>query len=51
MDSGAAGTSRHSDHRAIATLLTQGALARLAGALVIILLLWAAVGWALDWWS
>ncbi len=32
------------------TLLTQGALARLAGALVIILVLWAAVGWALDWW-
>jgi hypothetical protein len=34
-----------------ATLLTQSAVARLAGVLVIILLLWAAVGWALGWWS
>jgi hypothetical protein len=51
MDSDAAGTSRHSGDSAIATLLTQGALTRLAGVLVIIVLLWAAVGWALDWWS
>ena len=34
-----------------ATLLTQSAAARLAGVLAIILLLWAAVGWALDWWQ
>jgi len=33
------------------TLLTQGAAARFASVLVVILLLWAAVGWALDWWS
>jgi hypothetical protein len=33
------------------TLLTQSAAVRLAGVLLIILLFWAAVGWALDWWS
>jgi hypothetical protein len=51
MDSGAAGRSRHSDYAATATLLTQSAAARLAAVFAIILLLWAAVGWALDWWS
>jgi len=39
------------DRRESATLLGQGALTRLAGILCIMLLLWAAVGWALDWWS
>ena len=39
------------DRRESATLLGQGAFARLAWILCIMLLLWAAVGWALDWWS
>ena len=39
------------DRRESATLLGQSALGRLAGILCIMLLLWAAVGWALDWWS
>ena len=43
--------SDYATGRSKTTLLMQGAAARLAGALVIILLLWAAVGWALDWWS
>jgi len=33
------------------TLLGQSALGRLAWILAIMLLLWVAVGWALDWWS
>jgi len=43
--------SDYATGRSKTTLLMQGAAARLAGALVIILLLWAAVAWALDWWS
>jgi len=39
------------DRRDSATLLGQSALSRLAWILCIMLLLWAAVGWALDWWS
>ena len=39
------------DRRESATLLGQSALGRLAWILGIMLLLWAAVGWALDWWS
>ena len=39
------------DHKASATLLGQSALGRLTGILCVMLLLWAAVGWALDWWS
>ena len=39
------------DRRESVTLLGQSALGRLAGILCIMLLLWAAVGWALDWWS
>ena len=39
------------DRAESATLLGQSALGRLAGILGIMLLLWAAVGWALDWWS
>jgi hypothetical protein len=39
------------DRRESATLLGQSAFGRLAGILGIMLLLWAAVGWALDWWS
>jgi hypothetical protein len=38
------------DRRDSATLLGQSALTRLAWLLCIMLLLWAAVGWALDWW-
>jgi hypothetical protein len=39
------------DRRDSATLLGQSALGRLAWILCLMLLLWAAVGWALDWWS
>ena len=39
------------DRRETGTLLGQGALGRLAWILAVMLLLWAAVGWALDWWS
>jgi hypothetical protein len=39
------------DRRDSPTLLGQGALGRLVWILCIMLLLWAAVGWALDWWS
>ena len=39
------------DRRETATLLGQSALGRLVWILCIMLLLWAAVGWALDWWS
>ena len=39
------------ERRESATLLGQSALGRLAGILGIMLLLWAGVGWALDWWS
>jgi hypothetical protein len=39
------------DRRESATLLGHSAFGRLAGVLCIMLLLWAAVGWALDWWS
>ena len=39
------------DRRESATLLGQSALGRLAWILGIMLLLWAAVGRALDWWS
>jgi len=39
------------ERRESPTLLGQGALGRLGWILGIILLLWAAVGWALDWWS
>ena len=38
------------ERRESPTLLGQGALGRLGWILAIILLLWAAVGWALDWW-
>jgi len=34
-----------------ATLLGQSAIGRLVWIACIMLLLWAAVGWALDWWS
>jgi hypothetical protein len=34
-----------------ATLLGQSALGRLVWILAVMLLLWASVGWALDWWS
>jgi hypothetical protein len=39
------------DRRESATLLGASALGRLAWILCIMLLLWGAVGWALDWWS
>jgi len=39
------------ERRESPTLLGQSALGRLAWILCIMLLLWAAVGWALDWWS
>jgi len=39
------------DRRESATLLGQSALSRLAWILCIMVALWAAVGWALDWWS
>ena len=39
------------ERRESATLLGQSAFSRLAWILCIMLLLWAAVGWALDWWS
>jgi hypothetical protein len=38
------------DRRDSPTLLGQSALGRLASIGAILLLLWAAVGWALDWW-
>jgi hypothetical protein len=38
------------DRRDTPTLLGQSALGRLASIFVVLLLLWAAVGWALDWW-
>jgi hypothetical protein len=39
------------ERRESVTLLGQSALGRLAWILCIMVLLWAAVGWALDWWS
>jgi hypothetical protein len=39
------------ERRESPTLLGESALGRLAWILCIMLLLWAAVGWALDWWS
>jgi len=39
------------DRRDSLTLLGQSAFGRFAWILCIMLLLWAAVGWALDWWS
>jgi cell division septal protein FtsQ len=39
------------ERREPATPLGASALGRLAWILCIMLLLWAAVGWALDWWS
>jgi len=38
------------DRREPPTLLGQSALGRLASIGAVLLLLWAAVGWALDWW-
>jgi len=38
------------ERRESPTLLGKSALGRLAWILCIMLLLWAAVGWALDWW-
>jgi len=43
--------SDYAADRGKSTLLMQSAAARLAGAFALIALLWAAVGWALDWWS
>ena len=39
------------DRRDSPTLLGQSAFGRLAWILSVMLLLWASVGWALDWWS
>jgi hypothetical protein len=38
------------DRRDSPTLLGQSALGRLGSILCLLALLWAAVGWALDWW-
>ena len=39
------------ERRNAPTLLGQSALGRLAWVLCLMLLLWSAVGWSLDWWS
>lgn len=39
------------ERRPSSTLLGQSAFGRLVWILCVLLLLWAAVGWALDWWS